>query len=170
MPSENRAFLKLISPPENLVYPKSTTPPENSAYWKLTVPPENRASGNRHHQDEHRLSWKMQALPGHGSCFLPLIPAVMTRMTVWRTSRLAWKASRLLHGSVLGQDTEVSITVEKHDVAEGLPWDVTVTKNMVPENEAITEFEEVLADLAMGYGGRNDGWGCFSVVSEKSIQ
>ncbi len=38
--------------------------------------------------------------------------------------------------------TEVSITVEKHDVAEALPWDVTVTKNMVPENEAITEFEE----------------------------
>ena len=66
--------------------------------------------------------------------------------------------------------TEVSIAVEKHDVAEGLPWDVTVTKNMVPENEAITEFEEFLADLATAYGGRNNGWGCFSVVSEKSIQ
>jgi hypothetical protein len=66
--------------------------------------------------------------------------------------------------------TELSVSVEKHDVAEGLPWDVTIMKNMVPENEAITDFEEFLADIAIQYGGRNDGWGCFNVVSEKNIQ
>jgi hypothetical protein len=66
--------------------------------------------------------------------------------------------------------TEFSISVEKRDVAEGLPWDVVVTKNMVPENEDITEFEEFLADLAIQFGGRNDGWGCFNLVSEKNIQ
>jgi hypothetical protein len=65
---------------------------------------------------------------------------------------------------------EVSVSVEQSDVAEGLPWDVTVTKKMLPENEVIAEFEEFLADVATGYGGRNDGWGCFNVVSEKNIQ
>lgn len=65
---------------------------------------------------------------------------------------------------------ELSVSVKKSDVAEGFPWDVNVRKNMVPQKEAITEFEELLADIAIQYGGRNDGWGCFSTVSEKSIQ
>jgi hypothetical protein len=65
---------------------------------------------------------------------------------------------------------EVSVSVEESGTAEGLPWDVVVTKMMVPENEAITEFEEYLAELAIQYGGRNDGWGCFNTVSEKNIQ
>lgn len=66
--------------------------------------------------------------------------------------------------------SDVSVFVEASDTAEALPWDVIVTKNMVPEASAITRFEEVLADRALGFGGRNDGWGCFNVASEKSIQ
>jgi hypothetical protein len=65
---------------------------------------------------------------------------------------------------------DVSVSVEESGTAEGLQWDVVVTKMMVPENGAITEFEEYLAELAIQYGGRNDGWGCFNVVSEKNIQ
>ena len=66
--------------------------------------------------------------------------------------------------------TEASLSIRRSEVAPGLPWDVTVTKKMTPENEAVTEFEEFLADIAVQYGGRNDGWGCFNVVSEKNIQ
>jgi hypothetical protein len=65
---------------------------------------------------------------------------------------------------------EVQAVVEKSETEEGMPWDVVVTKNMVPENEAITGFEESLANMAIAFGGRNDGWGCFNKVSEKNIQ
>ncbi len=43
-----------------------------------------------------------------------------------------------------------------------LPWDVVVTRHMVPAHAAITRFEDDLARLASRYGGRNDGWGCFA--------
>lgn len=45
---------------------------------------------------------------------------------------------------------------------EALPWDVVVTKEMLPSHEAITAFETELEEVASGYGGRNDGWGCFA--------
>jgi len=43
-------------------------------------------------------------------------------------------------------------------------WDVTVTRHMVPDHSAITQFERELAVIAMPFGGRNDGWGCFRVI------
>lgn len=67
------------------------------------------------------------------------------------------------------ETADVSVSVEQSNTAEGMPWDVVVTKNIVPENETITEFEVFLADRAIGYGGRNDGWGCFNIVSENKI-
>jgi len=54
-----------------------------------------------------------------------------------------------------------SLKVEKTSCVKELPWDVTVTKHMVPKNEDITEFEAFLETAAAMYGGRNDGWGCF---------
>ena len=41
------------------------------------------------------------------------------------------------------------------------PWDVTVTKHMLPSHAGITEFEETLQTDASPLAGRNDGWGCF---------
>jgi len=55
------------------------------------------------------------------------------------------------------------VTVEKTDCAPGLPWDVTVTKKMIPDHGRITEFECLLQVSAQFFGGRNDGWGCFEV-------
>lgn len=52
-------------------------------------------------------------------------------------------------------------SVEKSDCVPAKPWDVTVTKHMKPTHEAITEFERVLDDISIPFGGHNDGWGCF---------
>jgi hypothetical protein len=54
-----------------------------------------------------------------------------------------------------------SVDVRKSGCVEELPWDVTVTRQMVPRNEDIAEFEAFLEDIATSYSGRNDGWGCF---------
>lgn len=43
-----------------------------------------------------------------------------------------------------------------------MPWDVTVTKHMIPMHAEITRFEEMLGGAAVPLEGRNDGWGCFS--------
>ncbi|WP_109485285.1 ribonuclease E inhibitor RraB [Occallatibacter savannae] len=55
------------------------------------------------------------------------------------------------------------VTVDRTDTAEGFPWDARVVRYMVPEHGAISHFESQLAELAAHHGGRNDGWGCFSV-------
>lgn len=51
-------------------------------------------------------------------------------------------------------------SVRQSNAAPGLPWDVTVVKQMLPICEAITEFELLLQAKATPLGGRNDGWGC----------
>ena len=51
--------------------------------------------------------------------------------------------------------------VDCANVVPGLPWEVVVSKFMVPAHGAITEFENVLQAAAGPLGGRNDGWGCF---------
>ena len=53
------------------------------------------------------------------------------------------------------------VSVEKSNCEPELPWDVTVTKYMLPTHAGITEFEETLEAVAARFGGRNDGWGCF---------
>jgi hypothetical protein len=45
---------------------------------------------------------------------------------------------------------------------DGLTWDVTISTHMAPTHLHVTEFEQLLADTAAAYGGRNDGWGCFA--------
>ena len=42
---------------------------------------------------------------------------------------------------------------------EANPWDVIVSKIMVPTCGNLTETEEHLDALAQGHGGRSDGWG-----------
>ena len=66
------------------------------------------------------------------------------------------KAFAILSGA---PDTRVS--VDRPEVATALPWDVTVTRHMLPDHGAIGEFEDTLAHRALPLGGRNDGWGCF---------
>jgi hypothetical protein len=57
----------------------------------------------------------------------------------------------------------LKVKAKKSDAVPGLPWDVTVTINMLPSYETITTFEQKLEQAATPLGGRNDGWGCFQV-------
>lgn len=65
---------------------------------------------------------------------------------------------------------ENRVSVSMAGVQESFPWDVRIKRVMAPTNDSVTSFEEELAELAKPYGGKNDGWGCFTQVSEKNIQ
>ncbi len=54
----------------------------------------------------------------------------------------------------------LKVGVEEGNVEQGLFWDVTVTRYMLPTHAGIAEVEENLAEVAAPLGGRNDGWGC----------
>jgi hypothetical protein len=43
-----------------------------------------------------------------------------------------------------------------------LPWDVTVSRVMLPSCEDITVIEAHLDTMARAHGGQSDGWGFFS--------
>lgn len=58
------------------------------------------------------------------------------------------------------------VEVEHTDVVKELPWDVTVSRFMIPEHSTITKFEETLQVAAAPLGGRIDGWGCFERTTE----
>lgn len=75
---------------------------------------------------------------------------------VFRDEPSAMKFAERLRG--IGHE---STTEETNTVVE-LPWDVLVTQWMVPDHQAITDFEIVLKSHALDLGGRNDGWGCFT--------
>ncbi len=53
------------------------------------------------------------------------------------------------------------VAVQECDGERELPWDVTVTRYMLPTHAEITEVENTLEDAAAPLGGSNDGWGCF---------
>ena len=55
-----------------------------------------------------------------------------------------------------------TVSVELGNCVPELPWDVRVSKHMVPNHVAIGEFESELEQVATILGGRNDGWGCFA--------
>lgn len=55
------------------------------------------------------------------------------------------------------------VSVERSASNKDMPWDVTVARNMMPTNDAITAFEEFVGCAAGQFGGRVDGWGCFSM-------
>lgn len=57
----------------------------------------------------------------------------------------------------------LQVKAKKTDTVPELPWDVTVTVNMLPTYEDITAFEAKLEKVAVPLGGRNDGWGCYQV-------
>jgi hypothetical protein len=62
------------------------------------------------------------------------------------------------HFTTLGYPASVEFT----QCAQDLPWDVIITKYMVPIHEEIGTFESLLGQVAARFGGRNDGWGCLS--------
>jgi hypothetical protein len=61
----------------------------------------------------------------------------------------------------LGHEVSVKFTETDQD----FPWDVVVVQHMVPSHHGITDFENFLQSVAEGWGGHNDGWGCFSEPS-----
>ena len=63
-----------------------------------------------------------------------------------------------LHFSALGHEVSVEATETNQD----FPWHVVVVQDMVPSHDGITNFENLLQSVADGWGGHNDGWGCFS--------
>jgi hypothetical protein len=56
--------------------------------------------------------------------------------------------------------------VEMTETTEDLPWDVVVEHALAPDHAAITALERRLAEMAEGFGGRADGWGCEVVTGE----
>lgn len=62
------------------------------------------------------------------------------------------------HFRALGHE----VSVEVNEANQDSPWDVIVVQYMVPSYEGITNFENLLQSVAEGWGGHNDGWGCFS--------
>jgi hypothetical protein len=58
-----------------------------------------------------------------------------------------------------------AVSVEFTETVTALPWDVVVAKHMALSYEAVVEFEDLLESVAIKFGGRNDGWGCFSASS-----
>jgi Regulator of ribonuclease activity B len=60
---------------------------------------------------------------------------------------------------ICGGETKVSISrAGQSDI-----WDVQVSMYMVPTHAAITEAETRLGNIARGFSGNPDGWGCFNV-------
>lgn len=64
--------------------------------------------------------------------------------------------------AVCVRERGLTATIEKSNCVPELPWDVTVTKHMIPKHAEINDTEEMLESLAGPLGGHNDGWGCFS--------
>jgi hypothetical protein len=89
--------LKSTVPPENTAPSKRTVPPGNTASLKLTAPPENTAPLKL--PPSKTTPEKSKFKPYQDTAAPSLRCAVMTRMTVWRTSRLARKASRCGSGA-----------------------------------------------------------------------
>jgi len=52
------------------------------------------------------------------------------------------------------------VAIQELDGEREMPWDVTITRYMLPTHGGITEFEETLGEAAASLGGLNDGWGC----------
>lgn len=60
------------------------------------------------------------------------------------------------------------VSVERTETDQNFPWDVVVVHHMVPSYDGISDFENLLQSVADGWGGHNDGWGCFSGPSSAS--
>ena len=73
----------------------------------------------------------------------------------------AHHASAAAFATVIGEDG-FSVEIEKVAGWDD-PWDVKVSKIMVPSVENITSTEERLARVAQAHGGRADGWGFMRV-------
>lgn len=61
------------------------------------------------------------------------------------------------HFRAFGHKVSVERTATDKDF-----WDVIVVRHMVPSHGGISDFENLLQSVADGWGGHNDGWGCFS--------
>jgi len=57
---------------------------------------------------------------------------------------------------------EQKVSFSPYEEHKELQWQVQAHPVMLPTHENITGYEGELARSAVEYGGRNDGWGCFS--------
>jgi hypothetical protein len=71
------------------------------------------------------------------------------------------RAAKLFINAISGDFK--SVNYKESHVDPELVWDVTAVKFMVPDHQLIGETEDFLAEKAKSFGGRNDGWGCFSI-------
>ena len=55
-------------------------------------------------------------------------------------------------------DVDVDVLEPEDD---GDPWEVAVTKEIIPTADAITEIETRLEALAIKHNGESDGWGLY---------
>ena len=62
------------------------------------------------------------------------------------------------HFRAFGHGVSVEVTERNQDFS----WDVVVVQHMLPTYDGIANFENLLQSVADGWGGHNDGWGCFS--------
>jgi hypothetical protein len=62
------------------------------------------------------------------------------------------------HFRALGHEVSVKETGTEQD----FPWDVVVVQHMLPSYHGISNFENLMQSVADGWGGHNNGWGCFS--------
>lgn len=58
---------------------------------------------------------------------------------------------------------------EMTETSESLPWDVVVEHPLSPSHGALTTLELKLAEMAEGFGGRADGWGCETVIGGEPL-
>jgi hypothetical protein len=58
---------------------------------------------------------------------------------------------------------DVKFAYQESDAEEDRPWDVTVTRTMVPDHAGIIAMEDWLESHAGPLDGLNDGWGCFNI-------
>lgn len=52
------------------------------------------------------------------------------------------------------------VSFSEYEEHEELPWQVLAHPFMEPTYENISGYEALLAEQALAFGGRNDGWGC----------
>lgn len=97
------------------------------------------------------------------------------RFIAWKRKEMIWSRPRNIDFTVAFADASSAeqfaehfrglgheVSVELTETNQGFPWDVVVVQYMAPSYDGITNFERLLQSVVDGWGGHNDGWGCFS--------
>ena len=91
----------------------------------------------------------------------PWIPRPVTFSVVFPSLADASAFAEIIAGA------NTKCEVSNYDGAASYSHQAEVTTNIVATHQEVTNFENYLGRVAVKFGGRNDGWGCF-VSNEKS--